>query len=172
MSESHHRAPSSVPWNRRRVLQAGALAALSALASPSLANDELEQPPTTPQEALERLYEGNRRFASGQPLSVHQDLNRVKAIATRQTPFAAFLGCADSRVPIEFVFDQGFGDLFVTRIAGNIASSENIGIQKPEELSRRHGVGGVPFFIFNEKVALSGAQASETFIEAFRQAIE
>jgi carbonic anhydrase len=54
-------------------------------------------------------------------------LNRVKAVAAKQTPFAAFLGFADSRVPIEFVFDQGFGDLFVTRIAGNVASSENIG---------------------------------------------
>ncbi len=83
--------------------------------------------PETPETALARLYEGNRRFASGRPLAVRRDLSRVKAIADRQTPFAAFLGCADSRVPIEIVFDQGFGDLFVTRIAGNIASSENIG---------------------------------------------
>lgn len=83
--------------------------------------------PETPETALERLYAGNRRFASGNPLAVRRDLNHVKAIAARQTPFAAFLGCADSRVPIEIVFDQGFGDLFVTRIAGNIASSENIG---------------------------------------------
>jgi carbonic anhydrase len=51
----------------------------------------------------------------------------VKEVAPKQTPFAAFLGCADSRVPIEIVFDQGFGDLFVTRIAGNVATSENIG---------------------------------------------
>jgi carbonic anhydrase len=89
--------------------------------------DELEQLPATPQAALDRLTEGNRRFVSGRTLSIHQDMNRVKEIASRQTPFAAFLGCADSRVPIELVFDQGFGDLFVTRIAGNIASSENIG---------------------------------------------
>lgn len=54
-------------------------------------------------------------------------MNRVRAVAREQKPFAAFLGCADSRVPIEIVFDQGFGDLFVTRIAGNVASSENIG---------------------------------------------
>jgi hypothetical protein len=52
---------------------------------------------------------------------------RVKEVATRQAPFAAFLGCADSRVPIEIVFDQGFRDLCVTRIAGNVATNENIG---------------------------------------------
>ena len=132
MSDSHNLPPNSAAWNRRRLLQAGGMAALgslgiTSLSSPTLANDELEESPATPQEALARLIEGNQRFASGHPLSIHQDLNRVKAIADRQTPFAAFLGCADSRVPIEFVFDQGFGDLFVTRIAGNIASSENIG---------------------------------------------
>jgi len=132
MSDSSSVSPSLNALNRRRLLQAGGLAAMSALAGSSLtssafAAEDPETPPATPQEALEQLYKGNRRFASGQPLSIHQDLNRVKAIAARQTPFAAFLGCADSRVPIEFVFDQGFGDLFVTRIAGNIASSENIG---------------------------------------------
>lgn len=84
-------------------------------------------PPTTPDEALAALYAGNRRFVSGKPLAIHRDMDRVKAIAPRQTPFAAFLGCADSRVPIEMIFDQGFGDLFVTRIAGNVATSENIG---------------------------------------------
>ncbi len=87
-----------------------------------------EEPvPATPEEALAKLYRGNERFLKGESLPIHRDLDRVKQIATRQTPFAAFLGCADSRVPIEFVFDQGFGDLFVTRIAGNIATSENIG---------------------------------------------
>lgn len=127
MSASHHLHTNSPTCNRRRIRQDQGLAAMPARSIPTLANDELELTPSTPQEALERLYEGNRRFATGEPLSIHQDLNRVKAIAARQTPFAAFLGCADSRVPIEFVFDQGFGDLFVTRIAGNIACSENIG---------------------------------------------
>lgn len=132
MFESSSIQPSLELLNRRRLLQAGGLAAMSALAGASLpqlacAAEDPDSLPATPQEALERLYQGNRRFASGQPLSIHQDLNRVKAIAARQTPFASFLGCADSRVPIEFVFDQGFGDIFVNRIAGNIASSENIG---------------------------------------------
>ena len=82
--------------------------------------------PATPEEALKYLYSGNSRFASGKS-EANRDMNRVRAVAREQKPFAAFLGCADSRVPIEIVFDQGFGDLFVTRIAGNVASSENIG---------------------------------------------
>ena len=81
----------------------------------------------SPRLALDKLYEGNRRFAAGMPLAENRDMTRVRELAEGQRPFAAFLGCADSRVPIEIVFDQGFGDLFVTRIAGNVASSENIG---------------------------------------------
>lgn len=83
--------------------------------------------PETPQQALELLYEGNRRFASGAPRDSRRDMERVREVASSQRPFAAFLGCADSRVPIEIIFNQGFGDLFVTRIAGNVASSENVG---------------------------------------------
>lgn len=80
-----------------------------------------------PAAALEFLYEGNRRFAAGSSLEPNRNLSRLREIADVQTPFAAFLGCADSRVPVEIIFDQGFGDLFVTRIAGNVATSENIG---------------------------------------------
>lgn len=81
----------------------------------------------SPSQALELLYEGNRRFVAGETIEPNRNLSRLQEIADRQTPFAAFLGCADSRVPIEIIFDQGFGDLFVTRIAGNVATSENIG---------------------------------------------
>jgi carbonic anhydrase len=81
----------------------------------------------SPEQALEFLYQGNQRFAAGNSEPVNRDLSRIKAVAAEQKPFAAFLGCADSRVPIEIIFDQGFGDLFVTRIAGNVAASENIG---------------------------------------------
>lgn len=86
-----------------------------------------ETPPETPQEALDLLYAGNQRFASGEPRDSRRDMERVREVSLSQRPFAAFLGCADSRVPIEIIFNQGFGDLFVTRIAGNVASSENIG---------------------------------------------
>lgn len=88
--------------------------------------DEPTQSHTSPEQALQSLYSGNNRFASGRS-EANRDMNRVRAVAREQKPFAAFLGCADSRVPVEIVFDQGFGDLFVTRIAGNVASSENIG---------------------------------------------
>lgn len=125
MSDAPQLHPSARRLSRSAGLQAGGVA------TAPVVSEELLQagntPPATPEEALARLYEGNRRFAAGKPRSVHRNLDRVKAIATRQAPFAAFLGCADSRVPVEFIFDQGFGDLFVTRIAGNIASSENIG---------------------------------------------
>jgi len=103
------------------------LGALSPLAFAAQEGSSIESPPATPDDALAALYAGNKRFSSGQVIAAHRDMDRVKAIAPKQTPFAAFLGCADSRVPIEMVFDQGFGDLFVTRIAGNVATSENIG---------------------------------------------
>jgi carbonic anhydrase len=80
----------------------------------------------SPVEALDFLREGNTRFVAGRTAEPNRDIERLREVAPRQTPFAAFLGCADSRVPIEIVFDQGFGDLFVTRIAGNVAATENI----------------------------------------------
>lgn len=81
----------------------------------------------TPQLALDALYEGNARFARGEPATPNRDLRRLREVANDQRPFAAFLGCADSRVPVEIVFDQGFGDVFVTRIAGNVADPAIIG---------------------------------------------
>jgi carbonic anhydrase len=81
----------------------------------------------TPAAALAQLYEGNARFAAGNPQAPNRDLDRLRAVAPGQKPFAAFLGCADSRVPVEIIFDQGFGDLFVTRIAGNVTTPECTG---------------------------------------------
>lgn len=80
----------------------------------------------SPSQALDHLLAGNQRFVSGESQAPNRDITRLREVAPRQAPFAAFLGCADSRVPIEIVFDQGFGDLFVTRIAGNVAATENI----------------------------------------------
>jgi len=74
------------------------------------------------QEALERLQEGNRRFAANQH-SASPFINKADA----QEPFAIILGCSDSRVPAEIVFDQGLGDLFVIRVAGNIVAPSQIG---------------------------------------------
>lgn len=80
-----------------------------------------------PADALAALYEGNARFVRGDSASPHRDYRRLREVADLQRPFAAILGCADSRVPVEIVFDQGFGDLFVTRIAGNVADPAIIG---------------------------------------------
>lgn len=70
--------------------------------------------------------DGNMRFILGQSSRPHQTFERLKQIEPHQKPIAAILGCADSRVPVEILFDQGFGDVFVCRIAGNIASPEEI----------------------------------------------
>jgi carbonic anhydrase len=79
-------------------------------------------------EALERLREGNRRFVSD--LAKADGLSsrsRRAELVTGQRPFAIILGCSDSRVPAEIVFDQGLGDLFVIRVAGNIVAPSQIG---------------------------------------------
>lgn len=79
------------------------------------------------QDALQRLRDGNRRFADGKPLHRMQLEARRQELAEGQEPFAIILGCADSRVPAEIVFDQGLGDLFVIRVAGNIVQPSQIG---------------------------------------------
>ncbi|MEO6325201.1 MAG: carbonic anhydrase [Thermoanaerobaculia bacterium] len=80
------------------------------------------------EEGLLRLQEGNRRFVSGtaQGDAVKNDVRRSE-VADGQAPFAVLLGCSDSRVPAELVFDQGLGDLFVIRVGGNIVAPSQIG---------------------------------------------
>ncbi|AFY41737.1 carbonic anhydrase [Nostoc sp. PCC 7107] len=80
-----------------------------------------------PQEALKRLIEGNQRFIEEKRLNPNQSRLRLQETSLGQYPFAAILGCADSRVPAEIVFDQGLGDLFVVRLAGNVVSQEGVG---------------------------------------------
>src|SRR5213083_555392 len=79
-------------------------------------------------EALERLKEGNHRFVSNQR-DAGEFLSQARRfeLAQSQEPFAIILGCSDSRVPAEIVFDQGLGDLFVIRVAGNIVAPSQIG---------------------------------------------
>jgi carbonic anhydrase len=78
-------------------------------------------------EALARLQEGNRRFVANQTGPEPLVLAKRAALAAGQEPFAIILGCSDSRVPAELVFDQGFGDLFVIRVAGNIVAPSQVG---------------------------------------------
>ncbi|MDH3196673.1 MAG: carbonic anhydrase [Candidatus Krumholzibacteria bacterium] len=83
---------------------------------------------TNATEALERLREGNRRFVSG-VRSLGEAVGRMQRneCVAEQEPYAVILGCSDSRVPVEIIFDQGLGDLFVIRVAGNIVAPSQIG---------------------------------------------
>jgi carbonic anhydrase len=112
------------------VAVAGPVAALagcgandSSAASTTTQSGDKQKPPKSGDEALNRLLEGNARFVAGEHLHPGHDSVRRVAIAEEQEPFAAILGCADSRVPPEVVFDEGLGDLFDVRIAGNTVSS-------------------------------------------------
>jgi carbonic anhydrase len=79
-------------------------------------------------EALNRLREGNRRFVSGvRNLDTFFSQPARRHFVAGQEPFAVILGCSDSRVPVEIVFDQGLGDLFVIRVAGNIVAPSQVG---------------------------------------------
>jgi carbonic anhydrase len=81
----------------------------------------------SPQAALNALLEGNERFVEHRLSAFDQDLAILKkATVAKQEPFAGILSCSDSRVPVELVFDQSIGHLFVTRVAGNVATSEII----------------------------------------------
>lgn len=81
----------------------------------------------SPDRALEQLIEGNKRFVSASVTHPNQDDERRISLGSGQAPFAAVLACADSRVPPEVLFDQGLGDLFVVRVAGNIINDQLLG---------------------------------------------
>ncbi|MEY4517914.1 MAG: hypothetical protein RLZZ499_513, partial [Cyanobacteriota bacterium] len=122
-----------LPVSRRRIMQFGAgfigTATLASVIGLEL-NDP--QPATakttlTPDQALEELIAGNQRFIQGKPANNDRSLKHLQSIAEDQKPFAAIVGCADSRSSLEVVFDQGFGNLFIVRDAGNVATPEEIG---------------------------------------------
>lgn len=82
----------------------------------------------TPDEALQKLIEGNERFISGRLTVVQRNLRELRQrTAENQQPFACVLACADSRVPVNLLFDQSVGDLFVARVAGNFITPEILG---------------------------------------------
>ena len=82
--------------------------------------------PSTPNEALAELLAGNERYANEKSINPRSDMDRVEQVAPHQAPFAAVVGCSDSRVPVELLFDQGIGDIFVIRTAGNNVNSEMV----------------------------------------------
>jgi carbonic anhydrase len=132
--ESH--IASALPVSRRKAL------GLLSLSTAALAGGGLAAAPLhaevlpvdaalpdirTPSEALAELMAGNGRFVAGRTVGPHRNMARVQELSSGQTPFASVLSCADSRVPVEILFDQGFGDVFVCRAAGNIVTPEMIG---------------------------------------------
>lgn len=125
---------------RRKLLQLGAVALGTTIATKATASsvtswqkketivalDKLDEN-STPETVLEKLLAGNQRFIENKPESRNQDYIRLQEVSIEQKPLVSIMGCADSRVPIEVIFDRGFGDLFVVRDAGNIATPEEIG---------------------------------------------
>jgi carbonic anhydrase len=139
-----------LPLNRRQLLGLGGIAALSLVAgcangepaaggergaaiasgaehSAEVSRTGHEDKLPTADEAWKRLEEGNARFVSGSLTHPHQDAARRSEVAPHQAPYAFVLGCIDSRVPVETVFDQGLGDLFVGRNAAAILDDTIIG---------------------------------------------
>lgn len=131
----HSPFDSAAPVSRRKalgllslstaVVAGGGLAAAPLHAAPRA--DAALPDIRTPLDAMAELIAGNRRFMEERPVGPHRTMARVRELAGAQSPFAAVLSCADSRVPVEILFDQGFGDLFVCRAAGNIVTPELIG---------------------------------------------
>lgn len=95
----------------------------------------------TPKEALQKLKEGNVRFASGTSQFMNLDQARRDLTSQGQHPFATIIGCSDSRVPIEYIFDVGIGEVFVIRVAGNVVAEDEAG-------SIEYGVQHLPTPVF------------------------
>jgi carbonic anhydrase len=118
---------SAAGLSRRRFLGASSASVIAA-SIPGIFTPPLQaQSPLTPDAALKELLDGNERFVSGRMTSFEHDLQILKDhTIDKQEPFAAVLSCADSRVPVELVFDQTIGHIFVTRVAGNMVTPEII----------------------------------------------
>jgi len=118
----------NVERSRRKFLGTSAAGLVSAASSDFFFDPNLHaQSALTPDEALKALMDGNDRFSSGRLASFEHDLKLLKEHnAERQEPFSAVLSCADSRVPVELIFDQTIGHIFVTRVAGNVVTPELI----------------------------------------------
>lgn len=122
----------ALDFNRRKFLRSvlsGAAVGVAAQAGIGLAAAQKlpARPDLTPDAALHELLAGNQRFAAHQLTSIEHDLKILKEDSLeKQEPFAAVLACADSRLPVELIFDQTIGHLFVTRVAGNLVTPEII----------------------------------------------
>ncbi|CAH0160118.1 carbonic anhydrase [Microbacterium sp. Bi128] len=117
----------------------------------------------TPRDVWSQMLEGNRRFVSGAPAHPRQDVERRTELASSQHPTAALFGCSDSRLAAEIIFDQGLGDLFVVRNAGQVISDSVIG-----SLEYAVGVLEVPLIVVlaHDACGAVGAAIDSTGIDA------
>jgi carbonic anhydrase len=106
---------------------APSVASATGLAGPSATSAAATPTPTTPRAALRQLLAGNHRFVTGHARHPHQTAAYLHELAAGQHPFLVTLGCADSRVPPELLFDQGLGDIFDNRVAGNAVDDMLLG---------------------------------------------
>ncbi len=109
---------------RELMIAAGGLGVASLIASPQHSLGDDKKPALTTKVAIARLKLGNKRFVEGKSKHFRAERKWRESLVAEQHPFAIILGCADSRVPTELVFDQGFGDLFVIRNAGNVVMED------------------------------------------------
>ena len=125
--KSHLTRIAGTPSRRRFIAMGSAGIAAACLGGALLPRTARAQTALSPDAALQMLVEGNRRFVEKNLQSFNEDLTILKQnTVAKQEPFAGILSCADSRVPVELIFDQSIGQLFVTRVAGNVATSEII----------------------------------------------
>ena len=123
----------SVSLTRRQFMQWSGMFTLSTtlVACGAIGGSAAEPTPepavTGPDDALQRLLDGNQRYVNNKAVDPNQSENRRIEVATGQHPFATILGCVDSRVPPEIVFDRGLGDLFVIRTAGQVVDQAVLG---------------------------------------------
>lgn len=125
----------------------------------------------SPSEALERLVEGNQRYVDGKPTHPNIGCFRREALVEGQEPFAAIVSCSDSRVPPEIIFDQGLGDTFIVRLAGNV-----VGPLEIESVLYAADALGTPLIIVLGhadcgaiKAAMKGGEAARDFPEIVKK---
>lgn len=126
---------------------------------------------------VQKLLEGNKRYANGKPSHPNQAFERRKHVAKGQHPFAVVISCSDSRVPPEIIFDQGIGDLFVVRVAGNIIDDAGLG---SIEYAAEHLHVSLILVLGHERcgaveAAVKGGEAPgriKSLLEALRPAVE
>jgi carbonic anhydrase len=118
---------ASMAWSRRSMIAAGAAGLLAARGASARAPEHAAAPTLTPDAALAKLMAGNARYVAQRSTHPHLDAARRRELRSGQSPFAVIVACSDSRVGPELIFDQGLGDLFVIRVAGNVVDDAGLG---------------------------------------------